>query len=151
PLRGALENQPGSWARLTHTRSGWRGMLSDGRELYAIEPAADLADALVQPLTTSGSDTVMYRLADALMTVGPNFCETLAADTAPPGDPNNSAAVPGSPTALMVYQALAADLNPSASAFPGKRLLTGVVADYAFASRFSDDPEGAIIARMDIV
>jgi hypothetical protein len=151
PLRGVLENQPGSWARLTHTRSGWRGMLSDGHELYAIEPAADLADALVQPLTAAKSDTVMYRLADALMTVGPGFCATLAADTAPSGDANSTAGEPGSPTALQVYQALAADLNSAASAFPSKRLLTGVVADYEFASRFSDDPEGAIIARMDIV
>jgi hypothetical protein len=40
PLRGQLEGQPASWVRMTHTRTGWRGMISDGQELYAIEPAA---------------------------------------------------------------------------------------------------------------
>src|ERR1700743_202701 len=50
-LRGQVEGLPGSWVRMTHTRSGWRGMFSDGQELYAIEPAAEVADTVVQPLS----------------------------------------------------------------------------------------------------
>src|SRR5689334_20977198 len=30
PLRGVLEGLPGSWVRMTHTRTGWHGMISDG-------------------------------------------------------------------------------------------------------------------------
>ena len=40
PLTGTLEGQRGSWVRMTRTRSGWRGVISDGRDLYAIEPSA---------------------------------------------------------------------------------------------------------------
>src|SRR5882724_6936919 len=63
PLRGQIEGQAQSWVRMTHTRSGWRGMISDGGELYAIEPAVDVASAVVQPLAdTSATASVMYRL-----------------------------------------------------------------------------------------
>ncbi len=152
PLEGTIDGQAGSWVRITRTRAGWRGMVFDGRELYAIEPLGDVADALVQP-HAAAPDTapVMYRLADTLMTVNPGFCETLAAEDSPA-----DAAAGGSgpaqtrPSALKVFEAIAADLNAQALQFPSKRLMTGVVADYEFASSF-DDPEGAIIARMDIV
>ena len=146
PLQGTLDGQPGSWVRITHTRSGWRGMLFDGQELYAIEPVSDVAEALVQPHAASGSAPVMYRLADALMTVGTGFCATVDAD----GVADASSAA--SPSALKVFKAIAADLGAQAQAaqFPSRRLLTGIVADREFATAF-DDPEGAIIARMDIV
>ncbi len=149
PFEGTLDGQAGSWVRITRTRAGWRGMLFDGRELYAIEPVGDVADALVQPHAT-GSDTtpVMFRLADALMTVSPGFCETLTADgmsaDGAPGDEQSH------PSALKVFKAIAADLDAAAGQFPTRRLMTGVVADNEFATKF-DDPEGAIIARMDIV
>ena len=157
PLAGTLEGQAGTWVRLTRTRAGWRGMIFDGRELYAVEPVADVADALVQPhADLSDTAPVMYRLADALMTVNPGFCETLIAEgttgaDAAAGSTNaTSNAAPTRPTALRVFKAIAADLSSAAGQFPSKRLLTGVVADYEFANKFND-PEGAIIARMDIV
>ncbi len=146
PLAGTVDGQTGSWVRITRTRAGWRGMLFDGHELYAIEPAADLADSLVQPLTASSPTApVMYRLADALMSVEPGFCGTANAD---------EAAAPGATqektTALKVFKAIAADLSAQSGSYPAERLMMGVVADYEFASLF-DDPAGAIIARMDIV
>ena len=159
PLTGTVEGQSGSWVRITQTRAGWRGMLFDGQELYAIEPAADIADALVQPLAAgSATAPVMYRLADALMTVGPAFCETLNADN-PTSTTSSTDTLPGAPqpapsdqaSAKKVFQAVAKDLAAAATQFPTERLMTGVVADYEFVTRFSDDPEGAIIARMDIV
>ena len=78
-LKGEVEGQPGSWVRMTRTRSGWQGVLSDGQDLYAIEPAASVADEVVQPLAGS-SGSVMYRLKDALLSVGPQFCQILNPD-----------------------------------------------------------------------
>jgi hypothetical protein len=159
PLKGTVEGQSASWVRMTRTRAGWRGMLFDGHELYAIEPASDIAEALVQPLAPgSPSSPVMYRLADTLVDVGAGFCATLTADTiaaaTPPGTGGSSAAPvsdgPNKHTALKVFDAIADDLTNAAAQFPTRQLMTGVVADYEFASHF-DDPQGAIIARMDIV
>src|SRR5215469_18097330 len=157
PLEGTVDGQSGSWVRITRTRAGWRGMVFDGRELYAIEPVGDLGEALVQPLPSSPTAPVMYRLADAIMTVGTGFCATLDADGNPVGGGDASAgggattdaSTPDHPSALKVFKAIASDLSSIAPGYPTKRLMTGVVADYEFASAF-DDPQGAIIARMDI-
>jgi hypothetical protein len=157
PLKGSVEGQAGSWARLTRSRTGWRGMVFDGRELYAIEPAANVADAVVQPLTTSSpTDPVMYRLADTLMTVGPAFCQTVAADDtvsseSPAAQPSNSGAEPGRTSAKAMFNAIARDLSSPTAEFPSERLMTGVVADYEFVQEYFSDPEGEILARMDIV
>jgi hypothetical protein len=156
PLSGHVEGQPGSWVRMTHTRTGWHGMLSDGHELYAIEPAADVAAAVVQPLVgTSGSTSVMYRLKDALLPVGPAFCEILNIDGSPyvGGDAvssSNDSATQGRVTAKMLFNSVVKDVvTPVAG--PDLELTVGVVADYEFYQAFSDDPEGTIISRMDIV
>jgi hypothetical protein len=156
PLRGQLEGQPGSWVRMTHTRAGWHGMISDGRELYAIEPAAQIADAVVQPLVgASGSDAVMYRLKDALLPIGPAFCEILNVDGTPYAgadvlSPSGTTTTPGRVTAKMLFNSIASGfVTPAAG--PRWDLTVGVVADYEFYQYFSSDPEGMIIARMDIV
>ena len=158
PLKGTVDGQAGSWARLTHTRTGWRGMVYDGRELYAIEPAANVVDAVVQPLVTSSpADPVMYRLADTLMTVGPAFCQTVAADdtvsSESPGDglPPAGSSEPGRTSAKAMFNAIARDLSSPTAEFPSERLMTGVVADYEFVQEYFSDPEGEIVARMDIV
>lgn len=142
-LRGQVEGQPGSWVRMTRTRTGWHGVVSDGVDLYAIEPAADVAGEVVQPLVvTSGSSPVMYRLKDALLPTGQAFCEILNAD----GTPYTGTEV----SAQMLYQSIVKDIvTPVAG--PSLELIVGVVADFEFYQATSDDPEGAIIARMDVV
>jgi hypothetical protein len=157
PLRGQLDGQPGSWVRMTHTRTGWRGMISDGQELYAIEPAAEIASAVVQPLVgTSGSTAaVMYRLKDALLPVGAAFCQVLNVDGTPyigAGAVSSSAdvATQGRMTAKMLFNSIVAD-TATLPAGPDLELTVGVVADYEFYQQFSADPEGTIISRMDIV
>jgi hypothetical protein len=154
-LRGQLEGQPASWVRMTHTRTGWHGMISDGRELYAIEPAAEVAGAVVQPLVSaSGSAPVMYRLRDALLPVGPVFCEILNVDGTPytGGGVSSSsdATAQGHVTAKMLVDAIARDAA-TAPVAPGLDVTVGVVADYEFYEEYNADPEGTIIARMDIV
>jgi len=155
-LSGHLEGQPASWVRMTHTRTGWHGMVADGRELYAIEPAAEVAGALVQPVAgTPAATTVMYRLKDALLPVGPAFCEILNIDGSPytGGDgisSSSGSATQGRVTAQMVFNSVVRD-TMTQPAGPGLELTVGVVADYEFYQHFSGDPEGTIIARMDIV
>ena len=158
PLAGTVDGQPGSWVRITRTHAGWRGMLFDGQELYAIEPVGDVAEALVQPHPDSATAPIMYRLADAMMTVGSGFCSTVDADGNDAGSPTGAGGTttndngPASKrlSALKVFNAIAADLSGAAAQYPTKRLMTGVVADYEFSQAFAD-PQGAIIARMNIV
>src|SRR5215469_15673657 len=108
PLEGTVDGQSGSWVRITRTRAGWRGMIFDGQELYAIEPVGDLGEALVQPHSNSPTAPVMYRLADAIMTVGTGFCATLDADGNPVGGAGSTggattdASTPDHPSALKV-------------------------------------------------
>ena len=95
-LRGQLEGLPGSWVRMTHTRSGWRGMISDGEELYAVEPANEVADSVVQPLADSSSTaSVMYRLKDALLPDVAGHCQILNVDGTPYVGSERCAAGPG--------------------------------------------------------
>jgi hypothetical protein len=147
PLRGTVDGQSGSWVRLTRTRGGWRGIVSDGHELYAIEPAADVAQVAIQALASPSATTpVMYRLADTLMPPDTGFCGTAADERGTAGS--------GRSTALMAYETLTRELatqSAQTSTGPTRQLVVGVVADNAFATHVGDDPEGAIIARMDIV
>jgi hypothetical protein len=157
PLRGQVEGQATSlsagsrrtWVRMTHTRTGWRGMFFDGQELYAIETAADVASSVVQPLTDT-SGLVMYRLKDALLPDGPAFCEILNADGSPYVGTDSTSDAQSRVTAKMLFNSVVKD----AATFPNGpdlELTVGVVADYEFYQSFSDDPEGAIISRWDIV
>lgn len=142
PLRGTLEGLPGSWVRLTRGPGGrWQGMLSDGRDVYAIEPAADVAEAAVQPLGRAAAGPIVYRLADAVLPLGGAFCATVA--------------VGEQPTAQLAYEAVAADRQATeGAASPNRQLTVGIVADREFAQFFSGgngSPEQAIVARMNIV
>jgi hypothetical protein len=149
-LRGQLEGLPGSWVRMTHTRSGWRGLISDGEELYAVAPANEVADSLVQPLADSSSAaSVVYRLKDTLLPDVAGHCLILNAD----GTPfigSEVDAPQAQVTAKMLVQAITRDAVNNFPSGPDLELTVGVIADYEFYQR-SDDPEGAIIARWDIV
>ncbi|MEP7243304.1 MAG: M12 family metallo-peptidase [Gammaproteobacteria bacterium] len=144
PFEGSVDGAPGSWVRITRSASGWRGMIFDGHELYAIETAADIAGSTVEPLTTSGSAPVVYRLADALLADGVMACEI-----AEPPEPDEQ------PTAATAFNNLAHELHAQAATLSAmKQVRVGVVADYEFVTEFSGtptSPEDAIVARMNIV
>jgi Metallo-peptidase family M12/Domain of unknown function DUF11 len=146
PLRGQIEGLSKSWVRMTHTRTGWHGMLSDGQELYAIETAADVEGSVVQPLgDTSASAPVIYRLKDALLPDATAFCEILNAD----GTPYVGTDAQGSVSAKALVNSIVKDAVTFPNG-PDLELTVGVVADYEFYQTFTD-PEGAIISRWDIV
>jgi len=147
PYKGTVAGQAGSWVRLTQTRDGWRGVLHDGQELYAIEPAGELLKSAVQPLPGDGSSStpMMYRLADAIMPDGAAYCGT---------DTNDSIASAANdpPTALNAFTRIATELSSKdTSRVATRQLVVGVVADHTFTDAVGPDVQGAIVSRMDIV
>ena len=144
-LRGTLRDVPGSWVRITRTPAGLYGMFFDGRELYVIEPAHELAGSAVTPLEATGSDPVVYRLADTVMPVGGASCGTVTlADVAR-----------GGRSAAQQFNATVAELQIAAAGLPPTRQLeVAVVGDFEFSQLpFSGGltPEQAIAARMNVV
>ena len=142
PLEGTVEGVPGSWVRITRSPSGWRGMLYDGQELYAIEAAQDIAGSTDEALNVSGAAPVIYRLADALLPPD----EVLACEVVQPdADP---------PTAASAFQSMVSELHIQAAQLaPMKQVRVGVVGDFEFATLLSTgaSPEDTIISRMNIV
>lgn len=142
PMLGAVEGIEGSWVRITRSPSGWRGMIFDGEDYYAVEPAEDVAGVTVQPLTVTGASPVVYRLRDALLPLGAMSCEIA-----------NPASTPG--TAAAAMEQISAELQVEAAALTAtKQVRVGVVGDYQFVQMFSSGsttPEDAIVARMNIV
>jgi Metallo-peptidase family M12/Reprolysin family propeptide len=160
PYRGTVTRQSGSWVRLTQTRDGWRGVIYDGHELYAIEPENELQAALTASAGVGSSSSsaasvsssglgssaapVMYRLADAIMPDGAGYCGTDLDESLT----SNAAR----PTALKAFTHIAKDLSmKDTSAATTKALVVGVVADHEFTDIVGSDPEGAIVSRMDVV
>ncbi len=142
PYRGTVVGQAGSWVRLTRTRDGWRGVVNDGHDLYAIEPASEMKDTAVQPLPANGSSSapVIYRLADAILPDGAGFCG------------NDGDARVSRSSAQKEFSRLATELSTKDTTGVATRQLTvGVVADHTFTDAIGSDPEGAIVARWDIV
>ncbi len=43
PLQGTVDGLAGSWVRITRSASGLRGMVFDGHDMYAVEPASEVA------------------------------------------------------------------------------------------------------------
>ena len=144
PLQGTVDGIKNSWVRITRGAGGWRGMIFDGQSLYAIEPAADIAAATVEPLTVSGTAPVVYRLDDALLPVDQMSCEIVQ-----PNAPSTAADAFASLTHELKAQAATAELTAT------KQVRVGVVGDFEFANLFASGtagtPEEAVIARMNIV
>ena len=141
PLRGALEGVPDSWARLTLGASGgWHGMFFDGEDVYAIEPASSLAGALVQPAPADATDTVIFRLTDALLPTSAAYCGTSGSEHGK--------------SALEALKAVGAEIPAARGLSPARRLVVSLVADHEFATFFAHQgtsAEEAIVQRMNIV
>ena len=142
PYRGTVAGRAGSWVRLTQTRGGWRGVLSDGQDLFAIEPASQLQKAGVQSVTSDGTAPVMYRLADTSMPGGAGFCGT---------ETDENLAPSSRVTAQSAYVAIAKDLSMKDTGVATTRqLVVSIVTDHSFSDQIAD-PAGEIVSRMDVV
>ena len=144
PLQGTIEGLSGSWVRITRSATGLRGMMFDGHDMYAIEPAAEAAAVTVQPLSAADGDTVVYRLADAVMPVQTMTCEIVTPDSTPDSPPTAADALEALSSELHTFQIAAASAM--------KQVRVGVIGDYEFVTQFTNStPEDAIVARMNIV
>jgi hypothetical protein len=149
PYRGSVTGLAGSWVRLTQTSQGWRGVLSDGHELYAIEPESKVLQASVQSLsdsagTTSSLAPAIYRLAEALIPDGAAYCGTGT-------DENLSGNVTGHATASQAFSSIAKDLAMKDTTTATQQLVVGVVTDHDFTDNVGTDPTSEVVSRMNVV
>lgn len=149
-LRGTLAGVEGSWLRLTRTPSGLYGLIFDGRDYYAVEPAAEAEGEVVGPLAARGTAPVIYRLADTLVPAGAASCGTvrhiheLGAAEAPPV------------TAQQVLEGLGGSFGLQAATLPTRQLQATVVGDYELSQLpnfvgANGTAEQAIAVRMNVV
>ena len=141
PLEGTLDGMAGSWARVTRSPSGVRGMMFDGHEMFAIEPAADVAGSTVQPVSATDTTPVVYRLTDALMPLDTMDCEIALPE--------------GTPTAAAAFDHVVHELSAQTAELAAtKQVRVGVIGDFEFSTQtFTNGatPEDAIVARMNVV
>lgn len=149
-LRGSIEGKPKSWVRLTYTSDGTHGLIWDGTELYAVEPAADIGSALATTLPAPTSDTVIFKLSDVTLDLGADYCGS------------GSAHASTTNTGLATYQALSDELSASMSttmmaeatatdSSPTLRLEMQALADAAFRAEYSSDQAAldAVLVRLN--
>ncbi len=121
-LRGTVQGLPGSWVRLTIDGDRQSGMVWDGRDLFVIEPADDVAPRSVNPLGVSGRKPVVYRLSDTQAELGSGTCTTVTPDRPP-----------GQASGLDEYRALVGELAQAAEATGlSGRLRVSALADYEY-------------------
>jgi hypothetical protein len=151
PYRGTVAGMTGSWVRLTQTSNGWHGIVSDGHELYAVEPESAVKKASIPSLSDNGggagssSAPAIYRLADAIIPEGAANCGTET-------DENVIAGTAGHTTASQAFSSIAKDLSrKDTTTTASQQLVVGVVADHTFTDNVGTDPESEIVARMNEV
>lgn len=148
PLQGTVDGLAGSWVRITRSASGLRGMVFDGHDMYAVEPASEVAPVSVEPMSAASGETVVYRLSDALMPVETMRCELAKPDSTPESPPTAADAFQQLTSELHIFEAQ----GETAAATAQKQIKIGVVGDFEFVNQFTTStPEDAIVARMNIV
>jgi len=136
-LEGRINGLPNSWVRITRTRHGLSGLVSDGRELYAVEPAQQVAAFADAALTPPESGTVVYRLEDLLVDEGAMSCGVAAA-----GEAAN---------ALALYESVGAELTALASVAVDKQLDVAMIADHELFLAYGSATADFLVARMNVV
>jgi len=138
---GAIDGIAGSWVRLATKGDVLHGMMWDGTQLYAIEPAAEVRDALAQPLPADAPQTIVFRLADVTIDPGAASCASESSPT----------------KASDAFDALAGELKNSAVAMQAlgatRRLDVAALSDANFRARYGSDQQArdAILTRLNNV
>jgi hypothetical protein len=138
--RGSIDGVAGSWVRLATRGDVLHGMMWDGTQLYAIEPAAEVRDALAQPLPAD-AQTIVFRLADVTIDEGAAACATETSSS----------------KASDAYVALARELKSATVAMQAsgatRRLDVSVLGDAGFRARYASEQEARdqILTRMNNV
>ena len=139
--RGSIDGIAGSWVRLATKGAVLHGMMWDGTQLYAIEPAAEVRDALAQPLPADASQTIVFRLADVIIDQGATACATESAPI----------------KASDAFAALATELKSATVVMQAsgatRRLDVSALGDARFRERYDSeqDARDAILTRLNNV
>ncbi len=139
--RGSIDGIAASWVRLATKGNAVHGMMWDGTQLYAIEPASEVGDALGPSSPVDPSQTIVFRLADVTMEPGVTACGTESS----PANANDA------------FSALTQELKnaPVAMQASGatRRLDLSVLGDSRFRARHGSeqDARDAILTRLNNV
>jgi metallopeptidase family M12-like protein/uncharacterized protein DUF11 len=139
--RGAIDGVAGSWVRLATRGDVLHGMMWDGTQLYAIEPAAEVRDSLTQPLPADAPQTIVFRLADVTIDQGAAACASERSPT----------------KGSEAFEKLAGELKNSAVAMQAlgatRRLDVSALSDAQFRARYASEQEArdAILTRLNNV
>lgn len=139
---GEMSATPGSWARLMRRGEDLIGIVSDGRELYGIEPAADVAEYLDPDVPRPPGHNVVFRLADLMIDPATLACGAGRAA----GRPVSAAAAVAELTAELGTAAATA----AATTGTVRRIALAPVADVEFATYYGASAESEVMARLNI-
>jgi len=141
--RGRIVGVSGSWARLTYANGQIRGVVWDGRDLFAIEPHQEAAPHLVDASSVGESQHVIYRLSDAQLPLSRNFC---GADGRGPEGSGRS------PTGLDQYKSLVYELQAQAGAVaPTKQLELAAIGDFEMFEDRGPQAIGFLLSELNII
>ena len=138
---GSIDGIAGSWVRLATNGDVLHGMMWDGTQLYAIEPTAEVRDALTQPPAADAPQTIVFRLADVTIDQGAASCASASSPT----------------KGSDAFDALASELKNSAVSMQAmgatRRLDISTLSDANFRARYGSDQEArdAILTRLNNV
>jgi len=138
--RGSIDGIAGSWVRLASKGEVLHGMIWDGTQLYAIEPAAEVSDSLASP-PTDASQTVVFRLADVTMDASAAACGA-----------ESSSVKANDAFAALTTELKGAPLAMQASGAT-RRLDMSALGDARFLERYGNeqDARDAILTRLNNV
>jgi len=143
--RGALTGVSGSWARVAMRGTEVHALIHDGRDLYVIEPSADVADALVAPTDANKSTNILFKLADTIVDAAAATCATDAV-----------ANTKGSDTFEVLtreFSAMKQGIVMMQAGGAGLRIQLSAIADAKFRAQFASDAEARdqVLIRMNNV
>jgi hypothetical protein len=141
--QGALDGVAGSWVRLARKGAVVHGLMWDGEQLYAIEPASEVIDALAPPLPADTSETLVFRLADVAVDAATAACATEGPSASGKADAEYTALMHELKNAPVAMQAAGAS----------RRLDISVLSDARFLQRYDNeqDARDAILTRFNNV
>lgn len=143
-LSGSISGKQGSWVRLSFAGADAEGLIWDGKDLYAVEPASAVAEFIAAPLSAPESGNVIFRLADTEIDLGSGYCGS-ALDFAAASD------------GLETYEALAGELKrmqiAALSATPTQGIEISALGDASFRNQYASTAEAqdAMLIRLNNV
>jgi len=131
--RGTIAGEPASWTRIVVANGMPRGLIWDGRQMFAVESPDD---GLIAG-DSAGDSSVIYRLADMLIEPGSMSCSSGSTFR----------------TGADLYSATVSELKIAAQQAPGavEEMSVGLVGDFLFTDREGSGATTALVARINNV